>query len=148
MIFLLTYLLTCLLDSLVVCLFVVGCLRRAVSMRGAGCVVNDVWDARLDAMVERTKGRPLASGQISKKRAMALFFGVSAIGLAVLLQFNAFAIGLGLLSIPVFVLYPGTQSEPNPWTHFVQSSQSSSLLTPWIGGGGGGGLGDVCLTSA
>src|SRR5262249_35631965 len=37
----------------------------AVLMRGAGCVVNDLWDRKIDAQVERTKTRPLASGEVS-----------------------------------------------------------------------------------
>jgi len=77
-------------------------------MRGAGCVVNDLWDSRIDALVERTRSRPLASGRVSKRQAVALFFGASAIGLALLLQFNWFAVKLGFLSVPLFVFYPGT----------------------------------------
>src|SRR3569832_887253 len=37
----------------------------AVLMRGAGCVVNDLWDRKLDAQVERTRTRPLASGEVT-----------------------------------------------------------------------------------
>ena len=42
-------------------LFTIG----AMAMRGAGCIINDLWDRDIDAQVERTRSRPLASGQIS-----------------------------------------------------------------------------------
>ena len=44
----------------------------AVAMRGAGCVVNDLWDRDLDRLVERTRGRPLPSGQVSLAGALIL----------------------------------------------------------------------------
>ena len=44
-------------------------LLGAVAMRGAGCVYNDIVDRDLDAKVERTRGRPLASGAVSLKAA-------------------------------------------------------------------------------
>ena len=37
----------------------------AVLLRGAGCTVNDLWDKDLDAKVERTRSRPLASGALT-----------------------------------------------------------------------------------
>ncbi|MFM7421310.1 MAG: UbiA family prenyltransferase, partial [Alphaproteobacteria bacterium] len=42
----------------------------AVLMRGAGCVVNDLWDRDLDRQVERTAGRPLASGALRARHAL------------------------------------------------------------------------------
>ena len=44
----------------------------AVLMRSAGCIVNDVLDRKIDLMVERTKNRPVASGQVSVKTALVL----------------------------------------------------------------------------
>src|SRR5688500_9410933 len=43
----------------------------AVIMRGAGCIINDLWDRRLDRQVERTRMRPLASGMVSPVQALA-----------------------------------------------------------------------------
>jgi 4-hydroxybenzoate polyprenyltransferase len=83
-------------------LFSVG----AFAMRGAGCAYNDIVDRDIDAKVARTAGRPLASGQVSLKAAWALLIGLSLIGLAVLLQFNRFAIGLGLASLALVAAYP------------------------------------------
>ena len=41
-----------------------------ITMRGAGCIVNDLWDRRIDAQVARTASRPLASGAITPFRAL------------------------------------------------------------------------------
>lgn len=83
-------------------LFLIG----AVAMRGAGCTYNDIVDRDLDTRVERTRGRPLPSGQVSLKKALA-FLGLQAlVGLLVLLQFNAFAIVTGFASLGVVALYP------------------------------------------
>ena len=45
-------------------------LTGAVTMRAAGCVVNDLWDRRLDQQVERTAARPLAAGTVSVIQAL------------------------------------------------------------------------------
>ncbi|KOS12887.1 coq2-para-hydroxybenzoate--polyprenyltransferase [Malassezia pachydermatis] len=75
-------------------------------MRGAGCTINDMWDAKIDAKVDRTKSRPIASGQVSYGQATA-FLGLQlAAGLAVLVQLNTYSIILGTLALgPVFA-YP------------------------------------------
>ena len=58
----------------------------SIVMRGAGCVINDMWDRDLDRQVERTRGRPLASGAISMTQAL-IFLGILLVlGLLILLQ--------------------------------------------------------------
>lgn len=83
-------------------LFLVG----AVAMRGAGCTYNDIVDRDLDARVERTRARPIPSGQVSLKAALAFLALQGLVGLAVLLQFNAFAIAVGFASLGFVALYP------------------------------------------
>ncbi len=83
-------------------LFFVG----AFAMRGAGCTWNDIVDRDLDASVERTRSRPIPSGQVSVGGA-ALFLVVQAlIGLAVLLTFNGFTVALGIASLAIVAVYP------------------------------------------
>lgn len=83
-------------------LFFIG----AVAMRGAGSTYNDIVDRDLDQRVARTRARPVASGQISVKAA-SLFCALQClIGLLILLSFNAFAIGLGFLSMVPVLIYP------------------------------------------
>jgi len=83
-------------------LFAVG----AFVMRGAGCAFNDVVDRDIDAQVERTARRPLPSGQVSVRAALALIVGLSLVGLAILLQLHPFAIGVGLASLALVAAYP------------------------------------------
>lgn len=83
-------------------LFAVG----SVIMRGAGCVVNDLWDRDLDRSVERTKNRPLASGQVSVKQAFVFTGFLLAVGFAILVQLPMTAILLGVLSLVPVILYP------------------------------------------
>jgi len=78
----------------------------AVVMRGAGCVVNDLWDRKMDAQVERTRGRPLASGALRPIDALAFMAVLSFIGLLVLLQLNNTARLLGVFSLVLVALYP------------------------------------------
>ncbi len=83
-------------------LFLVG----AVAMRGAGCTYNDIVDRDLDARVERTRQRPLPSGQVSLKGALAFLALQALVGLLVLIQFNGFAIATGFASLGIVALYP------------------------------------------
>lgn len=83
-------------------LFLIG----AIAMRGAGSTYNDILDRKLDAGVERTRGRPLPSGRVSLRAAAAFLVCEALIGLVVLLCFNRFAIGLGLASLAIVAVYP------------------------------------------
>ena len=60
----------------------------AVVMRGAGCVVNDLWDRKLDQQVERTRLRPLAAGDLNVLQAIIFLVFLLVTGLGVLLQMN------------------------------------------------------------
>ena len=83
-------------------LFAIG----TVAMRGAGCTWNDIVDRDIDARVERTRSRPLPSGQVSLGAAVVFLVLQSLAGLAVLLQFNGFAIATGLASLVIVAVYP------------------------------------------
>jgi 4-hydroxybenzoate polyprenyltransferase len=85
-----------------VLLFFVG----AFAMRGAGCTWNDLVDRDLDGKVERTRSRPIPSGQVTAKKAFAFLVLQALIGLLVLLQFNAFTIVTGLASLGIVAIYP------------------------------------------
>ena len=85
-----------------VLLFFIG----AFAMRGAGCTWNDLIDRHLDAQVERTRSRPIPSGQVSVEQAFAFLVVQALIGLAVLLQFNTATILTGIASLGVVALYP------------------------------------------
>lgn len=78
----------------------------SVIMRSAGCVVNDIIDRKVDAMVERTKNRPLANGDLKLHEAVLLLFLLLMLGATILLTLPSTAIILGaIIIIPIFV-YP------------------------------------------
>jgi 4-hydroxybenzoate polyprenyltransferase len=83
-------------------LFFIG----AFAMRGAGCTWNDIVDRDLDGRVERTRSRPIPSGQVSAKQAAAFLVAQALVGLVVLLQFNRFAIAAGIASLGIVAVYP------------------------------------------
>jgi 4-hydroxybenzoate polyprenyltransferase len=83
-------------------LFFIG----AFAMRGAGCTWNDIVDRDLDTRVERTRSRPIPSGQVSIGQAAAFLIVQALIGLTVLLQFNRFAIATGIASLAIVAIYP------------------------------------------
>jgi 4-hydroxybenzoate polyprenyltransferase len=85
-----------------IALFFIG----AFVMRGAGCTWNDITDRDLDAMVERTRSRPIPAGQVSVRQAFAFLVAQALIGLAVLLQFNRFAVITGIASLLIVAVYP------------------------------------------
>jgi 4-hydroxybenzoate polyprenyltransferase len=87
---------------LVIALFFVG----AFVMRGAGCTWNDITDRDLDALVERTRSRPIPAGQVSVPQAVAFLVVQALVGLAVLLQFNRFAVMTGIASLIIVAVYP------------------------------------------
>ena len=83
-------------------LFMIG----AIAMRGAGSTYNDIVDRDLDRRVERTRSRPIPSGQVSARGAAVFVAGQCLVGLAVLLTFNPFAIVLGFCSLGFVAAYP------------------------------------------
>ncbi len=78
----------------------------AFVMRGAGCTWNDITDRHIDGSVARTRSRPLPSGQVSVRGAV-IWMGVqAALGAVILFSYNGLAIGLGVASLGLVVIYP------------------------------------------
>lgn len=88
-----------------IALFLVG----SFVMRGAGCVVNDMWDRDIDRQVSRTAGRPLASGVLRMRHAAIFLVLLLALGLGILLQLSLLAQMLGVGSLVLVVLYPAAK---------------------------------------
>jgi 4-hydroxybenzoate polyprenyltransferase len=81
-------------------------LAGAFAMRSAGCVYNDMVDRDLDAKVERTRLRPLASGRVSLRAAWVLTISLCLLGLVVLLQIHRTAQIVALGSVALVAAYP------------------------------------------
>ena len=78
----------------------------AVIMRGAGCTWNDVTDREFDARVARTRTRPIPSGQLSVRQALAFMAAQMLVGFAILISFNNFAVAVGAASLVLVFTYP------------------------------------------
>jgi 4-hydroxybenzoate polyprenyltransferase len=86
-------------------LFLLG----AVLMRAAGCIINDMTDRHLDAQVERTLDRPLASGAVSMREAYVLLGGLLTLSLAVALALGPHVVALAAVWLIPVALYPWTK---------------------------------------
>ena len=89
-------------DAGLIALFGAG----ALVMRGAGCTFNDIIDRDIDAHVARTRTRPIPSGAVGVKGAVALLVALCLVGLLILVQLNRFSIALGASSLLLVAAYP------------------------------------------
>ncbi len=110
-------------------LFAIG----AIAMRGAGCTYNDLVDHEIDARVARTRSRPLPSGRVSRTQAKIFMVLQSLVGLAVLLQFNFFAIVLGICSLAIVAIYPFAKRFTDWPQLFLGLAFSWGALMGWAG---------------
>jgi len=87
-----------------------------VLMRAAGCIMNDVADRDFDPHVERTRSRPLASGELTVRQALITFFVVMLLAFSLVLMTNALTIKLAFAGAVLASTYPFFKR----WTHFPQ----------------------------
>jgi len=95
-------------------LFVIG----ATAARGAGCTWNDIVDRKIDARVERTRGRPLPAGEVKLKGALVWMVLQSMVCAAILFKLNKTAGGIALLSVALVAIYP-TMKRLTSWPQVV-----------------------------
>ncbi|MDM7936396.1 MAG: 4-hydroxybenzoate polyprenyltransferase [Cyanobium sp. CZS 48M] len=106
-----------------------------LAVSGAGCVANDLWDRRIDPLVERTRSRPLASGRVGVPEAVALLLTCLLIALAVVLTLPAagrgLCLALALATLPPVLLYPSAKR----WFAYPQLVLALcwgfAVLIPW-----------------
>lgn len=111
-----------------------------LAVSGAGCVANDLWDRRIDPLVERTRERPLASGRVGIPVAVALLVGCLAVALLVVLALPAPArwpsLLLAIAALPPILLYPSAKR----WFPFPQLVLAFcwgfAVLIPWVAASG------------
>ena len=92
-------------DLHVVVVFVLG----TFLMRSAGCAANDIADREFDPFVSRTKDRPLASGEISTREALAVALMLSLASFVLVLTLNALTVALSFLALFLAISYPYTK---------------------------------------
>ncbi len=83
-------------------IFIIG----SFLMRSAGCAINDIADRKFDALVERTRTRPVASGRLEVREAFCVFAVMSLLAFVLVLFLNTFTIVLSFLGILLAVIYP------------------------------------------
>ncbi|ABV85797.1 4-hydroxybenzoate octaprenyltransferase [Shewanella pealeana] len=110
-------------DLKVFIIFVIG----VFSMRACGCIINDYADRKLDAHVERTKGRPLASGEVSSKEALLLFVVMALFSFGLVLMLNPLVVQLSVIGIILTIIYPFTKRYTNMPQMFLGTVWSWSI---------------------
>lgn len=86
----------------IVAIFVLG----VITMRAAGCVINDIFDRDLDPLVERTRNRPLASGAVTVREALVIFFLLLTIAFGLVLLLNRQTVWLAVVGAAIAASYP------------------------------------------
>ena len=99
-------------DPLVLFVFILG----TVLMRSAGCAMNDFADRNIDAHVQRTRQRPLATGKVSAREAVIVFCVLSLASFGLVLLLNRFTIYLSFGGVALAALYPFSKR----YTHLPQ----------------------------
>lgn len=84
--------------------------------RSAGCVINDYADRWLDPHVERTKDRPLATGEVRGREALAVFAVLMLVAFALVLTLNPLTIAMSVVGVGLAASYPYLKR----YTHFPQ----------------------------
>ncbi|WP_455202884.1 4-hydroxybenzoate octaprenyltransferase [Kaarinaea lacus] len=92
-------------DTWITFVFLMG----VILMRAAGCIINDFADRDIDPHVQRTQYRPLATGAVSVKEAMILFFTLGLIAFALVLFTNGLTVMLSFVAVALAALYPFTK---------------------------------------
>jgi 4-hydroxybenzoate polyprenyltransferase len=111
-----------------------------LAVSGAGCIANDLWDRRIDPLVERTRDRPLASGRVSPATALALLLVCLLLALLVVLALPAAgrttALALAMAALPPVLLYPSAKR----WFALPQLVLALcwgfAVLIPWVAASG------------
>ncbi|MGM4980112.1 MULTISPECIES: 4-hydroxybenzoate octaprenyltransferase [Rhizobium] len=120
----------------------------AVAMRGAGCAYNDLVDHGIDMKVARTRSRPLPSGRVTRFQTKVFIALQALAGLLVLLQFNWFAVLLGVLSLAIVALYPFAKRFTDWPQFFLGLAFSWGALMGWAGLFGSLSLAPIVLYAA
>jgi len=82
--------------------FVLG----TILMRSAGCCVNDVADREFDQHVKRTAQRPVTSGRISTREALAVGAVLALVAFGLVLTTNALTVQMSFAALAITLIYP------------------------------------------
>ncbi len=125
-----------------------GCGAGAWLMRGAGCTWNDVTDRDFDGRVARTRSRPIPSGAVSVRQALAWMVAQALVAFAILLTFNGPTIVLGIASLAIVCVYPFAKRFTWWPQVFLGLAFNWGALVGWSAHAGGLGTAPVLLYAA
>lgn len=113
---------------------IIKCFIGAFLLRSSACTVNDIFDRKVDAAVERTRNRPLASGRISVFAATIYLFAQYVLGVIFfVLTIKGLALNVALFQLlPLFGIYPllkRTTHWPQAWLGFAMNF---GFITAWV----------------
>lgn len=92
-------------DPAILIIFILG----VISMRSAGCVINDIADRRLDPHVERTRNRPIPSGRVTTREALLVFLVLIGAAFLLVVQLDLMTIKLAFIGAALAIIYPFTK---------------------------------------
>lgn len=127
---------------------VIGAGLGAFLMRGAGCTWNDITDRHIDGSVERTRSRPIPSGQVSVRAALIWMVVQALLSLLILLTFPPIAIALGFAAIIPVAIYPFAKRFTWWPQAFLGIALNWGALLLWAAHAGGLGWAPVMLYAA
>jgi len=81
----------------------------SILVRSCGCVINDISDYKIDKLVSRTVGRPLATGALSIYEAWGFFLLLGLMSLSLLFFTNPLTIKIGIFFAIFIIVYPLTK---------------------------------------
>ena len=81
----------------------------SILVRSCGCVINDISDYKIDKLVSRTVGRPLATGALSLFEAWVFFLFLGLMSISLLLLTNPLTIKMGIFFAIFIIVYPLTK---------------------------------------
>lgn len=93
-------------NVLMIALYTVIFTVGAFLARGAGCIINDIWDKEFDKKVERTKRRPIASGKVSVKNALLFLLALCVPTIFIILSLTKMAQIIAFITAILIVFYP------------------------------------------
>ena len=125
-----------------------GCGAGAWLMRGAGCTWNDITDRDFDGRVARTRSRPIPSGAVSVRQALAWMVAQALAAFAILLTFNGPTIALGIASLAIVCVYPFAKRFTWWPQVFLGLAFNWGALVGWSAHAGGLGVAPVLLYAA
>ncbi len=112
--------------------FIVIFTVASILIRGAGCIINDLFDQKFDRNVERTKDRPLAANELTKTKALLFLATLLVACFAILLMLPIKAIKLGIIAILLITIYPLTKRFMRAPQLFLGVTFNIGVLIGWF----------------